>query len=139
MIIPLKILAAAAFSLLLHSCKKETITVTETIDLKKGLIAYYPFNGNANDESGNNKNGVLVNGPTFSTDAKNIENKAANFDGINDYIQIADQTSSFAQDKMTVSFLFNLRDANTRSSFLCKTNFTTPSGISWIAALTYGG
>ena len=28
------------------------------INLNSGLIAYYPFNGNANDESGNSNNGV---------------------------------------------------------------------------------
>lgn len=32
-------------------------------DIKTGLIAYYPFNGNANDESGNGNNGA-VNGAT---------------------------------------------------------------------------
>jgi|GEM_PF-1684478 len=30
-------------------------------DLKSGLIAYYPFNGNANDASGNVQNGTVVN------------------------------------------------------------------------------
>ena len=32
-----------------------------------GLVGYYPFNGNAGDESGNGKNGV-VNGPALTTD-----------------------------------------------------------------------
>ena len=32
--------------------------------LKDGLVAYYPFNGNANDESGNGNNGALLNGAT---------------------------------------------------------------------------
>jgi len=30
--------------------------------LKQGLVAYYPFNGNANDSSGNKNNGVFSNG-----------------------------------------------------------------------------
>ena len=30
--------------------------------LTNGLVAYYPFNGNANDESGNGNNGVPMNG-----------------------------------------------------------------------------
>jgi len=30
-------------------------------DLQMGLIAYYPFNGNANDESGNGNHGVIMN------------------------------------------------------------------------------
>jgi hypothetical protein len=29
------------------------ITLDAQVDLQKGLVAYYPFNGNANDESGN--------------------------------------------------------------------------------------
>ena len=35
--------------------------------LWQGLVAYYPFNGNANDASGNGNNGV-VNGATLTTD-----------------------------------------------------------------------
>lgn len=33
----------------------------------EGLIAHYPFNGNANDESGNDNNGI-VSGATLTTD-----------------------------------------------------------------------
>ena len=36
-------------------------------DLNNGLVAYYPFNGNANDASGNGNNGT-VNGATLTTD-----------------------------------------------------------------------
>ncbi len=36
-------------------------------NLQQGLVAYYPFNGNANDESGNGNNGV-VNGATLTAD-----------------------------------------------------------------------
>ena len=45
-----------------------------------GLVAYYPFNGNANDESGNGNNGT-VNGATLTTDRKGNVNKAYSFDG----------------------------------------------------------
>ncbi len=132
-----QLLTAAFFAVLLQSCKKtETITVTETIDLERGLIAYYPFNGNANDESGNNKNGVLVNGPTFSTDAKNVENKAINFDGVNDYVRISDQTSYFAPSKLSASFHVNLRNAGGRSAIISKSAFTTASSVSWGAQIT---
>ena len=34
----------------------------------KGLVAYYPFNGNANDASGNNNNGSVVGGATLTVD-----------------------------------------------------------------------
>jgi hypothetical protein len=52
-----------------------------------GLVGWWPFNGNANDESGNGNNGVLMNGVTLCPDRNNNLNNAYNFDGNNDYIQ----------------------------------------------------
>ena len=45
-----------------------------------GLIAWYPFNGNANDESGNGNNGT-VNGSSLSPNRLNENNKAYTFNG----------------------------------------------------------
>ena len=50
-----------------------------------GLVGWWPFNGNANDESGNGNNGT-VNGATLTSDRNGIVNKAYSFDGIDDYI-----------------------------------------------------
>ena len=52
-----------------------------------GLIAYYPFNGNANDESGNQHNGTVL-GPVLTTDRFGTNSSAYYFDGTNDKIQI---------------------------------------------------
>lgn len=49
-------------------------------NLNNGLVAYYPFNGNASDESGNGYNGV-VNGATLTADRFGNPNSAYNFDG----------------------------------------------------------
>jgi len=46
-----------------------------------GLLVYYPFNGNANDESGNNFNGTVA-GATLTTDRFNQQNKAYHFTGV---------------------------------------------------------
>jgi hypothetical protein len=51
-----------------------------------GLVGWWPFNGNANDESGNGNNGT-VNGATLTTDRFGNANKAYSFDG-NDSIVI---------------------------------------------------
>ena len=51
-----------------------------------GLVGYWPFNGNANDESGNGNNGT-VNGAIPTIDRNGFANKAYSFDGINDYIK----------------------------------------------------
>ncbi|NIM11020.1 MAG: TIR domain-containing protein [Candidatus Aminicenantes bacterium] len=55
--------------------------------INNGLIAYYPFNGNANDESGNAYHGRVY-GATLTRDRLGNENRAYAFDGINDYIEI---------------------------------------------------
>ncbi|MCD4666045.1 MAG: T9SS type A sorting domain-containing protein, partial [Bacteroidales bacterium] len=52
-----------------------------------GLVAHYPFNSNANDESGNGNDGI-VNGATLTTDRFGNENSAYSFDGVDDYIHI---------------------------------------------------
>jgi len=53
--------------------------------LTNGLVAYYPFNGDANDASGNGNNGTVV-GATLTTDRFGNANSAYAFDGASDYI-----------------------------------------------------
>ncbi len=52
-----------------------------------GLMADYPFNGNANDET-ENKNHGAINGAVLVNDRFDYPNKAFRFDGVNDYIEI---------------------------------------------------
>ncbi|MEI6853565.1 MAG: LamG-like jellyroll fold domain-containing protein [Bacteroidota bacterium] len=56
-----------------------------------GLVGWWPFNGNANDESGTGNNGT-VNGVTLATDRFGIANKAYQF-GNNKWIAIASSPS----------------------------------------------
>lgn len=53
--------------------------------LKNGLVAYYPFNGNANDASGNNLNGILTN-TSLTTNRFDINNSAYLFKNSDVYI-----------------------------------------------------
>ena len=53
--------------------------------LTNGLVAYYPFNGNANDASGNGNNGI-VNGATLASDRFGRANQAYSFNGTNNYV-----------------------------------------------------
>ena len=67
-----------------------TITIAQPVPSyvpTTGLVGWWPFNGNANDESGNGNNGT-VNGPVLTNDRFGNANKAYNFDGINDFISI---------------------------------------------------
>jgi Concanavalin A-like lectin/glucanases superfamily/Secretion system C-terminal sorting domain/PKD domain len=52
---------------------------------RNGLVAWYPFNGNANDESGNGNNLISNGSPTFVNNYLNNVNSACNFTSGNDY------------------------------------------------------
>jgi N-acetylneuraminic acid mutarotase len=58
-----------------------------------GLVGWWPFNGNANDESGNGNHGT-VNGATLTSDRNGVQGKAYSFDGIvNNFIEIPSSSS----------------------------------------------
>ena len=63
-----------------------------TLQENDGLVAYYPFNGNANDESGNGNHGA-VNGAALTKDRFGNANSAYSFDGVNDVIVMPDSSS----------------------------------------------
>lgn len=75
--------------------------------LTDGLVAYYPFNGNANDESGHGNNGVIV-GATLTTDRLGNPNSAYNFNGIDNYTQVPhNQSFDITSGGFTVAGWFN--------------------------------
>ena len=57
-------------------------------EINDGLVAFYPFNGNANDESGNGYDGTVY-GATLTTDRFGNPDRAYSFDGT-DYISAPD-------------------------------------------------
>ncbi len=69
--------------------------------LVNGLVAYYPFCGNANDQSGHGYDGT-VNGATLTTDRFGNTNAAYSFDGTSNYIQLPNN-SSITPANITVS------------------------------------
>jgi len=75
-----------------------------------GLVGYWPFNGNANDESGNGNNGT-VNGATLTSDRDGNENSSYSFDG-NSFIQIDNFDSIIGNTPFTVSFWTNPNQNN---------------------------
>ncbi len=60
-----------------------------------GLVGWWPFNGNAIDESVNTNDGT-VNGAILTTDRFGNAGKAYSFDGVNDYITMPQNLSSFS-------------------------------------------
>lgn len=74
--------------------------------LTDGLVAYYKFDGNANDSSGNGNNGV-VHGATLTTDRLGKVDGAYSFDG-DDWVQVANSDSLSLPTK-TMSFCVWMR------------------------------
>jgi PKD repeat protein len=82
----------------------------------EGLVAWYPFNGNANDASGNENHGQPMNSVELTTDRFDEVNSAYLFDGIDDFINVPDDnTLSLTGPEFTFSAwvthgLFNYQD-----------------------------
>jgi hypothetical protein len=62
-------------------------TITFSQIPTNGLVRYWPFNGNANDESGNGNNGT-VNGATLIEDRFGNSNSAYRFGGVSSNILV---------------------------------------------------
>ena len=73
-------------------------------NLEDGLIAYYPFQGNANDASKFRNNGTVHGGVTLASDSLGNANSAYDFDGTDGYIQIPESSSYMsAKQQVTVA------------------------------------
>ena len=82
--------------------------------LKFGLMAHYPFNGNANDESGRNNHGT-VDDATLTNDRYNSPNRSYNFDGAGDKITFNDQALPSGSTNRTLSVWFKADSLNGHS------------------------
>src|ERR1044071_1663550 len=75
--------------LILFLCLAAPLALSSQVNLNQGLVAHYPFSGNATDASGNGHHGILRNGVTFVPDRNNTPNSAVHFDGVDDFIEVA--------------------------------------------------
>ena len=72
-----------------------------------GMVAYYPFNGNANDESGNGNHGTITGAlVTPTVDRYGEEGKAYKF-WFPDYVSVP-TNASFFTDEFTVSYWYKV-------------------------------
>ena len=72
-----------------------------------GLVGWWPFNGNANDESGNGNNGT-VNGATLTSDRFNSLSAAYHLDGNGDNIYVANNFFDNGSVGWSLSVWYNL-------------------------------
>jgi gliding motility-associated-like protein len=132
------------FKINVQNCCFNCSTLPGTIG--NGLVACYPFTGNANDESGNGNHGTVFNA-TLTTDRFNKPNRAYFFNGTNAYITAPNSTSlSSPIAAVTIAFWADiqgwvLQNGENYASVISKSNSTancayrfslTPTGVSII-------
>ena len=91
----------------------------------QGLVAYYPFNGNANDESGNGNNGSVY-GATLTTDRFGNTNSAYHFNGYSDYIKVLDSEILQIEGPITISAWIRTNGTVEFSGIVEKTQTSEP-------------
>ena len=74
---PFKLIGILLIILYANSCAKQS---SNNVNLDAGLVAYYPFSGNANDSSGNGNNGEVTNA-VLTKDRFGMDGRAYYFDG----------------------------------------------------------
>ncbi len=68
------------------------------------LVGWWPFNGNANDQSVN-LNNATINGTILTSDRFGNTNSAYNFNGVNNYLSVNNNpTIQFSSSQQTLSF-----------------------------------
>ncbi|MCD4663772.1 MAG: LamG domain-containing protein, partial [Bacteroidales bacterium] len=81
-------------------------------NLEEGLVAYYPFSGNADDASGNGYNG-LITGATFTDDHNGTPNSAISFADASQNVDLLNTDAfSFGQGSFSISYWFNTSASN---------------------------
>lgn len=89
-----------------------------------GLVGWWPFNGNANDESGNGNNGLASGGPTLTNGHLGNASSAYYFDGVDDLITVPHNNSlNFPNNEISISVWISipdLPDNNLGQNFISK-------------------
>lgn len=83
-------------------------------DLNNGLVAYYPFNGNADDESGNEHHGTAIGNATLTTDGFGNADSAYFLNGKGSYIELP-LIFEEEKDPLTISSWVNYSSLTTIS------------------------
>jgi hypothetical protein len=95
-----------------------TITFGQTVPSyvpTNGLVGWWPFNGNANDESGNNNNGSM-NGGLFINDRNGSSNSALGLPNLGDNLTVSNVAPLFNNFGLSVSVWLRFPNQYNQSS-----------------------
>lgn len=109
-------------SLWLSDVKSISFKTYSTIIPTQGLVAWYPFNGSANDSSGNGHNGTVT-GTSLTSDRFDRSNSAYSFNGTSsNYISMPHSTdfNYSGVDTIAFSFWVKLDSSQIGAGIICK-------------------
>lgn len=112
---PSTIIAAMVFT---SSCQKQelkqpvlsqasTEATADDLSIQNNLVAWYPFNGNTNDSSGN-ANDVIFSNATPASGAGGVENTAYAFNGTNNYMRVKNNRTLSPGREITIYALVSV-------------------------------
>lgn len=84
-----------------------------------GLVGYWPFTGNANDQSVNLNNG-FVSGALLTSDRFSSPNSAYNFNGTSDYISVPNNPTLSGFNDMSISVWVKMNQFSGIQTFVSK-------------------
>ncbi|MHB9008116.1 MAG: LamG domain-containing protein [Limisphaerales bacterium] len=94
-------------------------SVSQPDPLMNGLVAYYPFNGSAHDESWNHNDGIVSNA-LLAADRFGVANSAYSFDGKSSYIKFPSIPALKIRTNLTVALW--IKRLNSSAAVLVKGN-----------------
>jgi hypothetical protein len=93
-----------SIALVLVSCTTMYAQIPPYIP-QNGLVGWWPFNGNADDESSYSNNGTVT-GARLTTDRFGVSNKAYDFNGTSDFIEVPSSNELQVTTSYTISVWF---------------------------------
>jgi hypothetical protein len=99
-------------------------------DITSGLVAYYPFNGNANDASGNGNNGTVY-GATLTADRFGNANSAYSFNGVDSIIRVTDNII-LQPERITIAAWINANSPQGWARIVDKYRYNSKEGYNLI-------
>ncbi|AFH47900.1 5'-Nucleotidase domain protein [Ignavibacterium album JCM 16511] len=97
-----------------------SFSIFSQINPDSGLVAYFPFNGNANDETGNGYDGTINGNATLVPDRFNSSDKAFTFPDQSSSISLANSTSLNLENGFTINAWIKYTLNNYTTVIVCK-------------------
>ena len=118
------------FTLFVIGCIANTNAQVPSYVPTNGLVAYYPFNGNANDESGNGNNGTVDGGTngtiSYTFDRLGNNNAAILFESnpiwnsLGPFIELDNTENLLVNTDFTINYFVNISNSNLTGEIINK-------------------